>query len=148
MKKLSIIIGLAACMLPSLAVAQDATATPVNPEVVFILNTLLFLFCGVLVMFMAAGFAMLEAGMVRSSSVATIILKNISRKIQVVHAAISVRQILQNMNGHPSKSRKCWVRSNGSITVERKLPRRIRNVAVLLKRIEIRDEVLAVPVHK
>ena len=52
--------------------------TTVSPEVSYILNTLLFLFCGVLVMFMAAGFAMLEAGMVRSSSVATIILKNIT----------------------------------------------------------------------
>ncbi len=47
-------------------------------EVQYILNSFLFLVCGALVMFMAAGFAMLEAGMVRSRSVATIILKNIS----------------------------------------------------------------------
>lgn len=77
-KKLSFIMGLALSALPSLAMAQGASAEPINPEVAFILNTMLFLFCGVLVMFMAAGFAMLEAGMVRSSSVATIILKNIS----------------------------------------------------------------------
>lgn len=75
------IIGVLICSLglvsPAMA-AEVSVAPPVNPEVAFILNTLLFLFCGVLVMFMAAGFAMLEAGMVRSSSVATIILKNIS----------------------------------------------------------------------
>ncbi len=47
-------------------------------EVEFLLNTLLLLFCGVLVMFMAAGFAMLEAGMVRSKSVAVILTKNIA----------------------------------------------------------------------
>jgi len=47
-------------------------------ETQYILNSMLFLFCGCLVMFMAAGFAMLEAGMVRNKSVATIILKNIA----------------------------------------------------------------------
>ncbi len=41
-------------------------------------NTLSFLLCGFMVMFMAAGFAMLESGMVRSKSVATICVKNIA----------------------------------------------------------------------
>ena len=40
--------------------------TTVSAEVSFIFNTFLFLVCGFLVMFMAAGFAMLEAGMVTS----------------------------------------------------------------------------------
>ena len=44
----------------------------------FILNNLFLLVCGVLVMFMAAGFAMLEAGMVRSKSVAVICTKNVT----------------------------------------------------------------------
>ena len=39
--------------------------TTVSAEVGFIFNTFLFLVCGFLVMFMAAGFAMLEAGFVR-----------------------------------------------------------------------------------
>jgi Amt family ammonium transporter len=39
---------------------------------------LLFLICGFLVMFMAAGFAMLESGMVRAKNVGTICVKNIS----------------------------------------------------------------------
>ena len=51
--------------------------TTVSAEVSFIFNTFLFLVCGFLVMFMAAGFAMLEAGMVTSKSVSVICAKNI-----------------------------------------------------------------------
>ena len=51
--------------------------TTVSAEVGFIFNTFLFLVCGFLVMFMAAGFAMLEAGMVTSKSVSVICAKNI-----------------------------------------------------------------------
>jgi Amt family ammonium transporter len=47
-------------------------------ETVFILNSLLFLMAGFLVMFMAAGFAMLEAGLVRSKNVTMQLTKNIS----------------------------------------------------------------------
>ncbi len=46
-------------------------------ETDFVINTFFLLFCGALVMFMAAGFAMLEAGSVRSKSVAAILIKNI-----------------------------------------------------------------------
>ena len=49
----------------------------VSAEVGFIFNTFLFLVCGFLVMFMAAGFAMLEAGSVTSKSVSVICAKNI-----------------------------------------------------------------------
>ena len=56
--------------------AQEA-APAVSPEVAYILNTFLFLVCGFLVMFMAAGFCMLEAGQVRSKNTAVICLKNI-----------------------------------------------------------------------
>ena len=48
-----------------------------NEEVAYIYNTFSFLFHGVLVMWMAAGFTMLEAGLVRSKNTATICLKNI-----------------------------------------------------------------------
>ncbi|MEP4768798.1 MAG: ammonium transporter [Roseibium sp.] len=59
--------------------AQDTQAVPaVSPEVAYILNTLLFLIGGFLVMWMAAGFAMLEAGLVRSKNVSMQCLKNIS----------------------------------------------------------------------
>ncbi len=61
-------------VLPALAMAEEA---PVS-EMSYILNTFSFLIMGVLVMWMAAGFGMLEAGLVRSKNVATICLKNIS----------------------------------------------------------------------
>lgn len=75
MKKLRLIL-LAGSMilLPALAMAEDA---PIS-ELSFVLNTFSFLIMGVLVMWMAAGFGMLESGLVRSKNVATICLKNIS----------------------------------------------------------------------
>ena len=51
--------------------------TTVSAEVGFIFSTFLFLICGFLVFFMAAGFAMLESGMVTSKSVSVICAKNI-----------------------------------------------------------------------
>ena len=57
--------------------AQETTEPAVSAEVAYILNTFLFLVCGFLVMFMAAGFCMLEAGQVRSKNTAVICLKNI-----------------------------------------------------------------------
>ena len=63
-------------MLMGLTSVGNAETT-VSAEVGFIFNTLLFLICGFLVMFMAAGFAMLESGMVTSKSVSVICAKNI-----------------------------------------------------------------------
>jgi Amt family ammonium transporter len=60
------------------ALAQEATAAGVGAETQYIFNTLSFLFHGFLVMWMAAGFAMLEAGLVRKRSVGTQLLKNIA----------------------------------------------------------------------
>jgi Amt family ammonium transporter len=47
-------------------------------ETKYALDTFYFLVCGALVMWMAAGFAMLEAGLVRSKNTAEILTKNIS----------------------------------------------------------------------
>ena len=58
--------------------APTASAPPISAETAFVFNTLLFLIGGFLVMFMAAGFAMLEAGLVRSKNVSMQCLKNIS----------------------------------------------------------------------
>ncbi|SEK91257.1 ammonium transporter [Pacificibacter marinus] len=69
--------SLVASALPAVAFAQDAAevAPDINP---YIFTTLLFLIGGFLVFWMAAGFAMLEAGLVRSKNVATQLTKNIS----------------------------------------------------------------------
>tara|TARA_R100000005_G_scaffold95557_2_gene77584 strand:+ start:77595 stop:78920 length:1326 start_codon:yes stop_codon:yes gene_type:complete len=50
----------------------------VETETAYVLNTFSFLINGALVMWMAAGFAMLESGLVRSKNTATICLKNIA----------------------------------------------------------------------
>ncbi len=60
---------------PALAAAPAADA--VGGGTAYIFNTLLFLIGGFLVMWMAAGFAMLEAGLVRTKNVSTQCLKNI-----------------------------------------------------------------------
>ncbi len=75
--------------LPTLGFAQETAevaeaAEAVTEEVAavvdnaFIFNTLLFLIGGFLVFWMAAGFAMLEAGLVRSKNVTTQLTKNIA----------------------------------------------------------------------
>ena len=74
------IVGLAAltltflAIMPSLASAADST---VNHETQFIFNTFAFLIWGALIMWMAAGFTMLESGAVRTKNASMICLKNI-----------------------------------------------------------------------
>jgi len=58
--------------------ASPALAQEVPEHGVFILNSLLFLMAGFLVMFMACGFCMLEAGLVRSKNTTMQLTKNIS----------------------------------------------------------------------
>ncbi len=66
--------------LAAIAVTMTAgqASAEVTTESAFVFNTFAFLVHGVLVMFMAAGFAMLESGLVRSKNTATICLKNIA----------------------------------------------------------------------
>ena len=70
----------AALILPALAFVawpHAAHAAGVGDETQFILNTFAFLVWGALVMWMCAGFTMLEAGSVRTKNAAMICLKNI-----------------------------------------------------------------------
>ncbi|MEM7614706.1 MAG: ammonium transporter, partial [Pseudomonadota bacterium] len=67
-------VGLAATPV----LAQDAAPAEPGEQTAWILTTLLFLIGGFLVMWMAAGFAMLEAGLVRSKNVSTQLTKNIA----------------------------------------------------------------------
>ena len=67
--------------LPAVAASLNASpafAQEVPEHGVFILNSLLFLMAGFLVMFMACGFCMLEAGLVRSKNTTMQLTKNIS----------------------------------------------------------------------
>ena len=61
----------------TLGTASPAQAA-VSAETRFIFNSFSFLVHGFLVMWMAAGFAMLESGLVRTKNTATICLKNIA----------------------------------------------------------------------
>lgn len=71
--------GASALMLATPVMAQDAVAgIDASTDSVFIFNSLLFLIGGFLVFWMSAGFAMLEAGLVRSKNVTTQLTKNIS----------------------------------------------------------------------
>ncbi len=72
------LLASAAIALPGLALAQTPDMTPPNEEVGFIFTTFMFLISGILVFWMAAGFAMLEAGLVRGKNVAMQLTKNIA----------------------------------------------------------------------
>jgi Amt family ammonium transporter len=73
--KVGLPAAMAAMAVAAPAMAQDAEVINEDP---FIFNTLSFLISGFLVMWMAAGFCMLEAGLVRSKNVATMCVKNIA----------------------------------------------------------------------
>ena len=79
-KKTALAAASLAAVFSTAAFAQDAAATPApaSDTSVFVFNTVLFLVSGMVVMFMAAGFCMLEAGLVRAKNAATICLKNIA----------------------------------------------------------------------
>lgn len=79
---------IAGAALALLALPNTAFAA-VPEESAYIFNTLLFLIGGFLVMWMAAGFTMLEAGLVRARSVGDICLKNI-----LLYALACIRNII------------------------------------------------------
>ncbi len=79
MKLLKTLLPAAAlAALPVMGMAQEAAAPTMDEVGPYIFTTLLFLMAGFLVFFMAAGFAMLEAGLVRSKNVAMQLTKNIA----------------------------------------------------------------------
>jgi Amt family ammonium transporter len=62
----------------AVSIASPALAQEVPAHSVFILNSLLFLVGGFLVMFMACGFCMLEAGLVRAKNTTMQLTKNVA----------------------------------------------------------------------
>ena len=71
-------VTLALAAMPALAFAQEADVTPPNGEIGYILTTFMFLVTGFLVFWMAAGFTMLEAGLVRGKNVTMQLTKNMA----------------------------------------------------------------------
>ena len=78
--KLTKLLPLAAVAiaLPTLGFAQEEAAPSFDEIGPYIMTTLLFCMAGFLVFFMAAGFAMLEGGLVRSKNVTMQMTKNIA----------------------------------------------------------------------
>ncbi|WP_299662308.1 ammonium transporter [uncultured Ruegeria sp.] len=74
----SLIPAVAIVALPQMGLAQEAATGEPALHTQYIFTTLLFLMGGFLVFFMAAGFAMLEGGLVRSKNVAMQMIKNIA----------------------------------------------------------------------
>ena len=68
----------AAILGGTVAISAFPAQAEVSAESAYVFNTFSFLIHGILVMFMAAGFAMLESGLVRAKNTATICLKNIA----------------------------------------------------------------------
>jgi len=66
-------------VLISSLLISSGTYAAVDIEVAYIFNTFSFLVCAFLVMWMAAGFCMLESGLVTTKSVSTIAAKNIGK---------------------------------------------------------------------
>ncbi|MEZ5938699.1 MAG: ammonium transporter [Hyphomonadaceae bacterium] len=74
------VAALAAAMILPAAFAQEApevTAADVGATASYVDNSYLFILMGMVVMFMAAGFCMLEAGLVRAKNAATQATKNV-----------------------------------------------------------------------
>lgn len=71
-------IMLAVCVALSPTLASAQAETPTLEDIGFIFNSFMFLVAGFLVFFMAAGFAMLEAGLVRGKNVTMQLTKNIA----------------------------------------------------------------------
>jgi len=77
-KKYLLMTAAAAAFVPTMGMAQEAAAPGFDVIGPYLMTTLLFLVGGFLVFWMAAGFAMLEAGLVRSKNVAMQLTKNVA----------------------------------------------------------------------
>lgn len=69
-------LGVSAITVPALA--EDASVGDTVIQIAYSLDTFYFLMSGALVMWMAAGFSMLEAGLVRSKNTVEILTKNVA----------------------------------------------------------------------
>ncbi|MEX0645857.1 MAG: ammonium transporter [Parvularculaceae bacterium] len=74
------IVALVAALAAVATSAQDSSTEiqPATDTSRFVLNTLFFLVMGMVVMFMSAGFSMLEVGLARAKNAASVCIKNIA----------------------------------------------------------------------
>ena len=109
-----ILISALICILSTTTLyAEETNSDLVSAHGVFVFNTLLFLIGGFLVMWMAAGFAMLEAGLVRSKNVTTQLTKNIAlfsiallpKSLLIWPFGILIIPSLPRMDARPWKNR-------------------------------------------
>ncbi|MEL7464442.1 MAG: ammonium transporter [Pseudomonadota bacterium] len=98
LRNLSIAAVAALAVAPVGVFAQTTAAQAVAPasDTAFLFNTLFMLLAGLLVMWMAVGFTMLEAGFVRSKNVAMQITKNISAYAVAGAGFLIIGAALQN----------------------------------------------------
>ena len=86
------LLGLAAVAAPA-AFAEEPNVGETLINLAYSIDTFYFLMSGALVMWMACGFAMLEAGLVRSKNVVEILTKNIA-----LYAIASIMYMLVGYN--------------------------------------------------
>jgi Amt family ammonium transporter len=101
----------------TVAISASASAD-VSAETAFIFNTLSFLMHGFLVMWMAAGFCMLEAGLVRSKNTTTQCAKNIGLYsiAGVMYWLIGYNLMYAGVDGGWIGSISPWAAANPSVT--------------------------------
>jgi len=78
MKRLNSTLTLAGAVGAAVVLVAGPVRAEVSAETQYVFNTFSFLVHGFLVMWMGAGFAMLESGLVRTKNTATICLKNVA----------------------------------------------------------------------
>jgi Amt family ammonium transporter len=103
----------------TVAISASASAD-VSAETAFIFNTLSFLMHGFLVMWMAAGFCMLEAGLVRSKNTTTQCAKNIGLYsiAGVMYWLIGYNLMYADVDGGWIGSISPWAAANPSVTAD------------------------------
>jgi Amt family ammonium transporter len=103
----------------TVAISASASAD-VSAETAFIFNTLSFLMHGFLVMWMAAGFCMLEAGLVRSKNTTTQCAKNIGLYsiAGVMYWLIGYNLMYAGVDGGWIGSISPWAAANPSVTAD------------------------------
>jgi ammonium transporter, Amt family len=83
-------------------------------ELSYALDTFYFLMCGALVMWMAAGFTMLEAGLVRAKNTAEILTKNVGlfSIACIMYMLVRLRHHVRRRRRHPARLRPAGHRDN------------------------------------